>query len=346
MLSSNLKDLASYEMKSELSVFIGTWNVGGKKLNTQRWDISQWLCPTEERYDIYAIGLQEMVDLSAMNVLIKSNTMVANEWKKEIKKIVAPNDDYRVIYCNNLVGIFMVVLVRTELSFLIKEIESKVEQTGFFGTLGNKGNLTLHFKINNKTFAFTTGHLAAGHEKNETRMKELIEIIHKPITYRRNQSLIFKDHDFAFIFGDLNFRVDQNNSVVRTLISSGDLAKLQRYDQLTVDKYNFKIDKILKEGKLNFNPTYKYNDESDEYDTSKKDRIPGWTDRVLFMGTGAVEQVCYNRAELNMSDHRPVFAIFNVTVLDNLEKRFQQREVAVETVADIEEGVKTQLNID
>ena len=38
----------------------------------------------------------------------------------------------------------------------------------------------------------------------------------------------------------------------------------------------------FEEGKLNFAPTYKYDDHSVNYDSSEKARIPSWTDRVLY----------------------------------------------------------------
>ena len=36
------------------------------------------------------------------------------------------------------------------------------------------------------------------------------------------------------------------------------------------------------EGPTDFAPTYKYDLFSDDYDTSEKNRIPAWTDRVLW----------------------------------------------------------------
>jgi hypothetical protein len=64
---------------------------------------------------------------------------------------------------------------------------------------------------------------------------------------------------------------------------------------------------------LNFKPTYKYDDNSDVYDTSKKMRVPSWTDRILYTQQGS-ELVYYGRRENKFSDHRPVLAVFEVTV--------------------------------
>lgn len=69
----------------------------------------------------------------------------------------------------------------------------------------------------------------------------------------------------------------------------------------------------LREGPLNFMPTYKYDNGTNTYDSSEKERTPSWTDRILFSGD-CVEQLDYNRAELLMSDHRPVTSVFQIRV--------------------------------
>jgi len=42
------------------------------------------------------------------------------------------------------------------------------------------------------------------------------------------------------------------------------------------------LTKRLEEGVINFKPTFKYDNDSDVYDTSKKMRVPSWTDRILY----------------------------------------------------------------
>lgn len=64
---------------------------------------------------------------------------------------------------------------------------------------------------------------------------------------------------------------------------------------------------------LNFRPTYKYDLNSDEYDTGKKQRIPSWTDRILYMTNDQLSCVAYNSEDsIRTSDHRPVYASFVV----------------------------------
>ena len=67
------------------------------------------------------------------------------------------------------------------------------------------------------------------------------------------------------------------------------------------------------EGEIKFRPTFKYDENSDRYDTGKKKRVPSWTDRVLYKKENC-DILYYNRLESMFSDHRPVLAIFEVKV--------------------------------
>ena len=69
--------------------------------------------------------------------------------------------------------------------------------------------------------------------------------------------------------------------------------------------------KGFQEGILNFDPTFKYDRSSHEYDTSEKMRIPAWCDRILWNGE-SIQMTMYRRFENSMSDHRPIGASFIV----------------------------------
>jgi ACT domain-containing protein len=80
----------------------------------------------------------------------------------------------------------------------------------------------------------------------------------------------------------MNWRIDLDYFLVKELVFKGKLRDLLAEDQLLK---NIKYDNVLEkfsEGQITFNPTYKYDDNSDIYDTSKKQRVPSWTDRILY----------------------------------------------------------------
>lgn len=75
------------------------------------------------------------------------------------------------------------------------------------------------------------------------------------------------------------------------------------------------------EGPLLFRPTYKYDNGTQTYDSSEKQRIPAWTDRILYSGQD-LDLVRYGRAELLASDHRPVYSTLRarIKILDQAKK--------------------------
>lgn len=80
----------------------------------------------------------------------------------------------------------------------------------------------------------------------------------------------------------MNWRIDLDYFLVKELVFKGKLRDLLAEDQLLKNiKYDNVLDKFS-EGQITFNPTYKYDDNSDIYDTSKKQRVPSWTDRILY----------------------------------------------------------------
>ena len=149
--------------------------------------------------------------------------------------------------------------------------------------------------------------------KNDARIKELNDILTKSVQINPNKEQKFRDHNIQFIFGDLNFRIELENSMCRQMIKSGNLENLTVYDQFLKARSMNPLFFELEEGPLNFDPTYKYDFNSNDYDSSKKKRVPAWCDRILWKKNKSVNLLSYNIANYTYSDHRPVFGLFNVS---------------------------------
>lgn len=101
---------------------------------------------------------------------------------------------------------------------------------------------------------------------------------------------------------DSNYRISLSNDEVRTLAEQDDYDALYAADQvrqcgsvcthcradplpqLNVAMRTRGVFKGYQEAPLLFRPTYKYDNGTDDYDTSEKMRIPAYTDRILYKG--------------------------------------------------------------
>ena len=54
--------------------------------------------------------------------------------------------------------------------------------------------------------------------------------------------------------------------------------------------FDVQVFKGFVEGDLIFDPTYKYDEFSDDYDTSEKGRTPAWCDRILWKRRSWIDQ--------------------------------------------------------
>jgi hypothetical protein len=83
--------------------------------------------------------------------------------------------------------------------------------------------------------------------------------------------------------GDLNYRVAMPRKDVDAALLAGDIDVLRNVDQLTAERRDGRVFRgAWREGPLSFPPTYKFDTHCDVYDSSAKQRVPSWTDRVLF----------------------------------------------------------------
>ena len=135
------------------------------------------------------------------------------------------------------------------------------------------------------------------------------------------QRCTIDNHDLVLIFGDLNYRICLHNEVVRPAIAAGNFDQLKEQDELiqsfqtfssSLDQHN-KLFRDFTEGVIHFPPTYKYDKDSQNFDTSKKQRVPSWCDRILYKNHGRITlREMDSVQDVTFSDHRPVYATFEL----------------------------------
>lgn len=127
---------------------------------------------------------------------------------------------------------------------------------------------------------------------------------------------ILDEFDRVFLMGDLNPRVNMTRADADASIAARDFNSLLEKDQLLQLLHGSNsLWSSFQEMKITFAPTYKFDAGTDQYDSSKKQRVPSWTDRVLWKRDDFVRGLAYDSVEsLKVSDHRPVVSQFEVTV--------------------------------
>lgn len=97
-------------------------------------------------------------------------------------------------------------------------------------------------------------------------------------------------------------------------LSAKEKEKCLKEDELNNLLKSHSIISQFTENDIIFNPTYKYDKQSRNYDSSAKKRKPAWTDRILYKSNGIKCHSYDEIYEVLVSDHRPVYADFSVKV--------------------------------
>ncbi|XP_013782623.1 synaptojanin-1-like [Limulus polyphemus] len=338
-----------YAHPQKVRIAVATWNVNGGKHFTsvvfKHQPLSEWLLDNRKLkkanalvdfaaeeddtpVDIFAIGFQEIVDLNASNIM-GASTANQREWLVELQKTICRDQKYVILTSGQLVGVCLFVFVRSQLTPYIRDVAVDLVKTGLGGATGNKGAVAIRMLFHSTSICFVCAHFAAGQSQWSERNADYSEITRK-ISFPMGRTL--NSHDYVFWCGDFNYRIDMSIEEVKELIRQQNWSALLQADQLKTQQQAGQIFKHFIEGDIDFPPTYKYDIFSDDYDTSEKNRIPAWTDRVLFRKRRFVREtddpfwnpgniVHYGRAELKTSDHRAVIAEIDIEVLQVNEER-------------------------
>jgi hypothetical protein len=345
-----------YTTFTNIQTLICSWNVNHLKpelINDNLADVSfihRWL--TSATADLIIIGLQEVVDLESKtemgkSFLKKSNHMSdpaakqeqsyqawQNKFVQALKESETHIGSYKMLCRQSLVGLFLCAFARDELVPRISSLHIEKVKTGFGGLHGNKGGIGLRMLIDSTSVCFLNCHIAAGQSHIAQRNSDLSAVLkgiqfptmpHLPHGHFMNggDGSLPIDHEYLFLFGDLNYRIEGQFDYIVTQIAKQAWDALLALDQLTLQyrRPHFPLMEFVEASRPDFAPTYKYDRNSDSYDTSEKKRCPAWCDRVMYRQsplstTNHQRIVCnsYRRHESQLSDHRPISAAFTLAL--------------------------------
>ncbi|KAF8646385.1 hypothetical protein AX16_007251 [Volvariella volvacea WC 439] len=333
--------VSEYSTTRHCTMFIGTWNLNGRSPSSSE-SLLPWLFPRESvnEPDMIVLGFQEIVPLTAQQIVQtdpEKRRIVEHRISETLDRRPDKRANYVLLRSEQLVGTALLVLVKVELTAVIRNVEATTRKTGLRGMSGNKGAVAIRLDYYDTSFCFVTAHLAAGHHNIDERNSDYWTIANG-LHFQKGKTI--SSHDNVIWLADTNYRIDMENAVVRSLADVDDYQSLLKEDQLRKAMAIEAAFVGYEEGPVLFRPTYRYDLGSDNYDTSEKMRIPAWTDRILFRGR-ALDISVYSRAELRCSDHRPVFAIFRgeIRIIDSV-KRAALSQLLLETVITTVPGEK------
>uniref|UniRef100_A0A7N0U3U7 Inositol polyphosphate-related phosphatase domain-containing protein n=1 Tax=Kalanchoe fedtschenkoi TaxID=63787 RepID=A0A7N0U3U7_KALFE len=247
---------------------------------------------------------------------------------------------YVRIVSKQMVGIYVSIWVRRRLRRHINNLKVLPVGVGLMGYMGNKGSVSISMSLFQSRLCFVCSHLTSGQKDGDEqrRNSDVHEIIRRTrfsTVLDADQPQTIPSHDQIFWFGDLNYRLNMSDAKVRKLVDKKQWAELINCDQLSKELRRGRVFDGWKEGAINFPPTYKYEINSDRYagenpKEGEKRRSPAWCDRIVWLGK-RIKQVWYKRADIRLSDHRPVSSLFVVEV-EVLDQRKLQRVINLSNV--------------
>ena len=336
---------ASAEGSASLRVFVGTWNMHGKEPPAT---LVPWLPAKVDTHDMYVIGTQEAERSIQQSLLISSKA----KWEAALRAHLGDGFvllSARTLAAIHLAVFVRVGLLGqlgdVESAAVPTGFANALGNKGGVGvscTLGEASSLL-----------FVNCHLAAHQEAIAERNADFHRIdTQMPLQPRRGGAnggganggggggggrggsmSSARGYDAVVWLGDFNYRCDFDRAAADALLAPPDeqtraaptwrgeeahweavRTELLAKDQLRRQMRDGAAFAHFSEGAISFRPTYKFDKHAPtEYDHSEKQRVPAYTDRVLYRGT-AVELLRYGSCEeVLTSDHRPVAAEFRLS---------------------------------
>ncbi|XP_062329282.1 inositol polyphosphate 5-phosphatase Ka isoform X2 [Osmerus eperlanus] len=262
-----------------------TWNVASADPPD---DVSSLLhLNSPKSPDLYVIGLQEVYAAPHRFV---SDLAFDDSWSHLFMSTLGGRG-YMKVSSIRMQGLLLLFFSKVIHIPFIKDVQATYTRTGIFGYWGNKGGVSIRLSFYGHMICFLNCHLAA-HMQYATERVDEFEYILDRQTFHAKKTPCILDHKLVFWLGDLNFRIqDHGMHFLRSCINSQSFNLLWSKDQLTMMKLKEPLLQEFEEGPLDFQPTFKFDRLSDNYDSRPygtwfaldgKKRKPAWTDRILW----------------------------------------------------------------
>jgi hypothetical protein len=175
--------------------------------------------PAGDDIGLYVLGLQEIVDVSSPAEALRPYTdpTTANKYKEAVHEALPPG--YKLVAEQQLIGLFLVIYAAPSVAEDVRFVSTTSVGTGLMGYMGNKGAVTARIVLGETTrLVFVNCHLAAGADKAaldrrnwdsaQINARTRFDPVEAPIGPATSVGEGIGDEDFAFWFGDLNYRLE------------------------------------------------------------------------------------------------------------------------------------------
>mmetsp|Transcript_380 Transcript_380/g.692 ORF Transcript_380/g.692 Transcript_380/m.692 type:complete len:568 (+) Transcript_380:1378-3081(+) len=342
------KDLKHYSdylfgENDTIRVQIVTWNMGESSGPDPKMLLQQQFLQQTSNH-LYVIGTQECERSIPKSVINAKKT----KWIRKLKSLICADEKFEMLEHQTLLASHIIIFAQKPLIASIKNLQKYTVRTGFLGIGGNKGAVAISFDLFDRRLCFINVHLPAHQKAVKERNAAFRRVMHDLVKSQK-ASTLSEAFDVVFFFGDTNYRIHATRQAVDQCLDmlsdpSLSIARRQMYFQMLLDNDQLGQAKRKKkaftefiEPPITFLPTYKMERESDVYDQSEKQRVPSWTDRILFFdskrshstsvssnapfGSSLVSQFvkCLEYDVLSHarhSDHRPVHGRYLIKVKD------------------------------
>lgn len=320
----------SGDRRTEFHIHIVSWNVASNPLSPN--DVR---CLFEfarsdsqpndllSKSDIVVVGLQEAYQSVPEAI---SSVVGSDDTVELFGRYLVPKGYMRLSF-SRMLGVLLIVFIRRQLLFYVRDTEVCTTRTGFGGWLGIKGASSVRFTFGDLGVCFTNCHLSPHPEDNVRRMGEIRHILQSQVFENsRLPAMQMTDHDVLVLFGDLNFRLeDKGFEEAVEMVRKNELESLLESDQLRLeqlrgDRGTSGLDYFM-EMPITFPPSYKYAAGTDDFSPLGKgpaQRAPAWCDRILWN--------VHERQYPHITDPNPQFVIKPESYSIHMEPRISDHK--------------------